>query len=246
MTDILIGTHRSRSLGGQGMTDVKITRLEGTLLLVWLVASLTIGALTVHEYGMSVDEPNNYRYAADTLNAYPSFFGIRYQPNYDSSYDGHGPAFITIAGIFVRIIQRLFPNVFAPDLWHFSYFLTFQLTGLCLYRLAKRWFNYWTAWAILILFSTQPLLLGHAFINPKDIPFMFFLTLSILFGFRMVDTLEAKKSFVSLERPAGILSQKFQEANPQRRRIFLILLTLALVTALALAILSRQVNSLVE
>jgi len=228
------------------MTDVKMTRLEGTLLLIWFVASLTIGALTVHEYGMSVDEPNNYRYAADTLNAYPSFFGTRYQPNYDSSYDGHGPAFITIAGIFVRIIQRLSPNVFAPDLWHFTYFVTFQLTGLCLYWLTKRWFSRWTAWALLLLFSTQPLLLGHAFINPKDIPFMFFLTLSVLCGFRMTDTLEANESFVSLDKPARVLTQKFQDADPRRRKAFLTLLTLATATALTLALLSHQVNSLLE
>src|SRR4030095_2679929 len=137
-----------------------------------------------------------------------------------------------IAGILIRIIQHLFPDVFTPDLWHFSYFITFQLTGLCLYWLTKRWFNEWTAWGILILFSTQPLLLGHAFINPKDIPFMFLLTLSVVLGFRLADSIEAKKSFVSLEGPVLALTNKFQETNPRRKRIFLIYLALALATAL--------------
>ena len=121
-------------------------RLEKGLLLLWFVANLVVGALTVHEYGMSVDEPNNYQYAAATLKSYPSFFGTLYEPPYNPTLDGHGPAFMTIAGILIRIIQRVFPNVFPPDLWHFSYFLTFQLTGLCLYWLTKRWFNTWTAW----------------------------------------------------------------------------------------------------
>ncbi|HLO14931.1 MAG TPA: hypothetical protein VK206_08880, partial [Anaerolineales bacterium] len=226
------------------MTDSKIIRLEKALLLVWFILNLGIGALTVHEYGMSLDEPNNYRYAVDTLDAYPSFFGIRYQPKYDSSYEGHGPAFLTITGSLIRIIQSVFPNVFAIDLWHFSYFVTFELTGLCLYWLTKRWFNAWTAWGILILFSTQPLLLGHAFINPKDIPFMFLFTLSVVLGLRLVDRVEAKESFVSLEQPARVLTSKFRGTDPRRKRKFLISLILALAVALALVVFSPQINSL--
>jgi 4-amino-4-deoxy-L-arabinose transferase-like glycosyltransferase len=223
-----------------------MSKAEKYILTLWFVANSIIAALTVHEYGMSIDETNNYRYAADTLKAYPSLFGTFYEPNYDSSYDGHGPAFVTIAGIFIGIIQAVFPNVFVPDLWHFSYFITFQLTGLCLYWLTKRWFNIWIAWAILILFGTQPLLYGHAFINPKDTPFMFFLTLSVLLGFRMADTLDAKESFVSLKRLAQTVKDKFQEAEPQRRRTFFTYAAPGLVLALVFVVVSRQVNSLIE
>lgn len=228
------------------MSDSKSIRLERALLLLWFVLNLVIGALTVHQYGMSVDEPNNVKYAADTLDAYPSFFGTLYEPAYSPTFDGHGPAFMTIAGILIRIIQRLFPDVFTPDLWHFSYFITFQLTGLCLYWLTKRWFSKWTAWGILILFSTQPLLLGHAFINPKDIPFMFLLTLSVVVGFRLVDSVRADESFVGLERPLRDLSQKFQTVEPWSKRKFLIALALVMGTALSLFIFSRQINSLIE
>src|SRR5215211_4862726 len=98
------------------MQDSKSIRLEKALLLGWFILSLIVGALTVHEYGMSVDEPNNQHYAADTLTAYPSVFGILYEPNYNESYDGHGPAFVTLAAIFVRILQVVFPNAFLPDL----------------------------------------------------------------------------------------------------------------------------------
>jgi hypothetical protein len=61
------------------MPRSKTLDLEKILLLVWFTVNLGVGALTVHEYGMSIDEPNNYRYAADTLDAYPSFFGILYE-----------------------------------------------------------------------------------------------------------------------------------------------------------------------
>jgi len=221
-------------------------RLEKTLLLLWFVANLIIGALSVHEYGMSVDEPNNFKYAADTLDAYPSFFGTLYKPAYSPTFDGHGPAFITIVGILVRIIQRLFPNVFTPDLWHFSYFITFQLTGLCLYWLTKRWFNKWTAWGILVLFSTQPLLLGHAFINPKDIPFTFLFTLSFVAGLSLVDSVKAEESFVSLKAPVEVLIRKFQAVDSQPKRKFLISFALILGIALSLFIFSHQFNYLIE
>src|SRR5678815_2298735 len=200
-------------------------RVERVLLLLWFVINLVIGVLTVHEYGMSVDEPNNFQYASDTLAAYPSFFGTLYEPAYNPTFDGHGPAFIAIAGILIRVIQRLFPDVFTPDLWHFSYFIAFQLTGLCLYWLTKRWFSKWADWGILILFSTQPLLLGHAFINPKDIPFMFQLTLSVVSGFRLVDSVKAEESFMVLERPISVLTQKFQTVDLRYKRKFLISLT---------------------
>lgn len=231
---------------GHSMTDIRTIRLEKMLLLLWLIANLIIGILTVHEYGMSVDEPNNQRYAADTLAAYPSFFGFRYPPKYDSSYDGHGPAFVTLALLFVRLVQGVVPNLYAPDLWHFSYFITFVLTGLCLYWLAKRWFNIWTAWGVLILFSTQPVLRGHAFMNPKDIPFTFFLTLSVLLGLQMADTLGAKESFVSLDKPVQTLTQRFWASDSRRRKKFLTLLTVGMATALGLILFSRQINALIE
>ena len=231
----------------QGLRDeARVIRLERVLLLLWFVMNLILGALTVHQYGLSIDEPNNYRYAADTLKSYPSLFGTLYKPPYDSSFDGHGPAFVAPTSVLINILQHLFPNVFGPDLWHFSYFITFQLTGLCLYLLAKRWFNRWTAWGILVLFGTQPLLLGHAFINPKDIPFMFLLSLSAVVGFRMVDSIETKDSFVSLERKAEDVTRKFQVVDPRRRRRFLIGVSLALVVALSLFVFSHQINSAIE
>lgn len=228
------------------MTGSRIFHTEKTLLLAWFLISLIIGVLTVHEYGMSVDEPNNYRYSADTLAAYPSLFGILYEPKHDSSYEGHGPAFVAMAGLVIRIIQSVFPDVYTPDLWHFSYYITFLFAGLCIHWLAKRWFNRWTAWGILLLFSTQPLLLGHAFINPKDIPFLFFFTLSIGLGFRLVDSMQGVEPSASLTGMTEELTRKFHQADARRKRRFLIWLVPALLVFMALAVFSRQVNVLVE
>jgi len=243
--DSLIG-HKADRATNSIRTESKMIRLEKTLLLLWFVINIAIGVLTVHEYGMSVDEPNNFQYAADTLEAYPSFFGTLYEPAYSSTFDGHGPAFVAITALLVRAIQGIFPNVYALDLWHFSYFITFQLTGLCLFWLTKRWFSKWTAWGILILFSTQPLLMGHAFINPKDIPFMFLFTFSLVTGFSLVDNIKAEESFLSLQRSVEILAKKLQETDAQLRRKFLIIVGITLAIALALFIFSRQLNFLIE
>ncbi len=243
--DSLIG-HKADRATSSIRTESKMIRLEKTLILLWFVINIAVGVLTVHEYGLSVDEPNNFQYAADTLDAYPSFFGTLYEPAYSSTFDGHGPAFIAIAALSVRAIQGVFPNVFSPDLWHFSYFLTFQFTGLCLYWLTKRWFSKWTAWGILILFSTQPLLMGHAFINPKDIPFMFLFTFSLVTGFSLVDNMKAEESFLSLKGLVEILTRKLQETDTQSRRKFLIIVSITLAIALALFIFSRQLNFLIE
>jgi hypothetical protein len=231
---------------GYAEADRKSAATERLLLLIWFILNLGIGVLTVHGYGVSLDEPNNYRYAADTLEAYKSFFGILHEPTYNPTYDGHGPAFVAGTALLAKAIRSLFPTVFEPDIWHFSYFVSFLGACLCVYALAKRWFQRWTAWGILILFNTQPLLLGHAFINPKDVPFMFFFTLCIVLGFRLSDHARVQEPFISLNEPFRALAGKFQEADPRRRRRFLIHLLLALGAALILSIFLHAINSLPE
>ncbi len=241
------------SAGYEGKADLSVhgeahgralaVRREVILLALWLVANIGIGILTVRQYGVSFDEPNNYRYAADTLSAYKTWFGLAGNIPYNASYDGHGPAFMAAMLLLIRGIQSIFPSVFQPDLFHLSYFIAFQLAGVCLYLLMRRWFQPWTAWGILILFDTQPLLLGHAFINPKDIPFMLFFTLSILLGFRMADSVQAGEPFVSLEASFQTLGAKLQNTDRSRRRRFFLLLGTALVVAFALLLFSGLINN---
>lgn len=220
--------------------------IERALLLFWFISNLFIAMLTVHEYGVSLDEPNNYRYATATINAYPSLFGTLYEPRYNSSYDGHGPGYVVIVATLVNLIQKAFPSLYAPDLWHFFYFVTFQLMCLCLYSLARRWFGLWSAWATLILFGTQPLLLGHAFMNPKDTPFMFLFTLSVVLGFKLIDGWKGEEPSVSLRGSTNALQTGFQSADPQRRKRFLVYLTAAITTVFAWIIFSDQIDLLVS
>ena len=83
--------------------------------------------------------------------------------------------------------------------WHLVNFVFFQLGVYLIYRLARRWLSRWAAFASAALFSFQPMLWGHAFINPKDPPFLVFFLGAVYFGFEMVDTInESANPSISL------------------------------------------------
>jgi hypothetical protein len=196
-----------------------IHRTEKYILTLWFVASLCIGLAIVQDFGISWDEPEYYVYAQNTVDAYKSVFGLAYTPVYGPSNLPHyGPAFIIIPELAIRLLRSVFPGIFAVNIWHFSYFFIFLLGGICLYLLSRRWFRPWTAWGMLLLYTFQPVLWGHAFINPKDIPFMVFCLFTIWSGFRFADSLGARSVDISM---TGILRtfrsfsvvQKISNAN---------------------------------
>jgi hypothetical protein len=199
-------------------------RKERVLLLIWLIANFAVGLWIVRDFGLSYDESNYYRYADYTLEAYKSFFGRLYEPDYaPSNLKYYGPAFILIVNSIIQALQK-FPLEFSKfDTWHYSYFVIFQLTGLCLYGLAKRWFSRWTAGALMVLFVFQPLLWGHAFINPKDIPFMFFFIFSIWSGFHLVDKYEHKPTNFSLRPWLIAFQNRWLSATIKKKQNFFLL-----------------------
>jgi hypothetical protein len=107
------------------------------------------------------------------------------------------------------MVVVLLQNFFLPGgnsvehlhLDHFLYFLAFQVGIVSLYFLSRRWMSDFAALGATLLFATQPLLFGHALMNPKDIVFMSFFTGSAVLGLWMVDH-EDK----NLQRSTGPLS----------------------------------------
>jgi 4-amino-4-deoxy-L-arabinose transferase-like glycosyltransferase len=177
-----------------------MSKAEKYLLTFWFIFNLTIGLFIVRDFGLSYDEPDYYLYAQNTVDAYKSFFALAYSPIFGPhDLPNYGPAFIIFPELAVRFFKLIFPNILVANVWHFCYFFLFQLGGLCLYSLARRWFDQWSAWGILLLYTSQPLLWGHAFINPKDIPFMVFSLFTLWSGFRLADSLGAQNIDVSLK-----------------------------------------------
>lgn len=165
--------------------------------ILLILALLIFGLLTFRDYGLSWDEPLFYEYGEALGYAYtPANW---FSPNFDlsqsygSSGDDHktrGPAYLLLARTPVHLLESL--GMDEASAWHLVNFVTFLLGVWFIYRLSLRWMGEWAAFGAAALFSAQPLLLGHAFINPKDMPFLVFFSGAILFGFEMVDKLTTR------------------------------------------------------
>ncbi len=180
-----------------------------------LIINLLAGLLTFRDYGLSWDEPLFYGYADALPYAYtPSNW---FTPDFDLSQaygpsgDDHktrGPAYLLLALGPERIFESL--GLDRASAWHLTNFLFFQFGVFFLYKLASRWMSRWAAFGAAALFSFQPLLWGHAFINPKDTPFLVFFTGALVFGFEMADglndeTKSAKQKALSVVVAAFLL-----------------------------------------
>jgi MFS family permease len=159
------------------------------LLLLLISINLIVGAATAADYGESWDEQPRYQYAEESLAAYSGDVG--------DLKDEKGSFYVMAAKLGSEVLGFLRKDWQPIEAWHYMNFLTFQLGLFFLYRLAGRVIGKWAAFATVLLFATQPLLWGHAFINPKDIPFMVFFLGSVEFGLSMADVHTQIRSFLN-------------------------------------------------
>ena len=167
---------------------------------IWALVSVSIilGLLTFRAYGLGVDEPPNMKYGQYVIDFYRSPFSSDYSLFELGKLDYKGPAYFVAAKIFASLGRELLPDVGEIAFWHLAGFLLFQLAVFCIYRLALRWMNEWGAFGAALLFATQPLLWGHAFINPKDSPFMVLFLASVTFGLLMADHILETENGIAL------------------------------------------------
>ncbi|MBT3188047.1 MAG: hypothetical protein HN736_17015 [Anaerolineae bacterium] len=168
-------------------------------ILVLLLISLLIGIFTFKDYGMAWDEFLYYQYADSIGYAYS--IPERLSDDYDLSlafepsawdHQNHGPAYLIIARGAVYTLQS-FTGIDKVAVWHLLNFINFLIGVYFLYYLSLRWFRPSVAISLTLLYTTQPVLWGHAFINPKDPPFATLFIATMYFGFRMVDNLAASR-----------------------------------------------------
>ena len=172
------------------MSQLKQKYLLPIILL--LAINLVAGVFTFQDYGMSWDEPLFYNYADSIRIAYtrqaftPGFDFYQVFGKSPEDHKIYGPAYLLLA----RPIQQGIVTIFKVDLasaWHLVNFLTFQIGLIAFYLLATRWLKPWPAVAATAFFSWQPVFWGHAFINPKDIPFMVLFLIALVLGLEFVD-----------------------------------------------------------
>jgi hypothetical protein len=181
--------------------------IKGRLpILALLLLCLLVGLLVLPDYGASWDEPNLRLYAAAALKAYspaarldPAF---RIEETYGpTNHRFYGPAYVMAASLLVSALRS---NPFgwnADNLWHLASFLTFLASAYALWALCRRMMSPAAALAAAALYLSQPLLWGHALINPKDIPFMASFLIAITSGLAMVD--QAARSASPVEQNAA-------------------------------------------
>ena len=141
-------------------------------IIIVLALSFIIGSLTLTHYGESWDELNLYKYAQRSLEAYVTWPQHGVIPVTGDRFENYGPVFVMFTFIATDLFTQFFPNVLAVDVQHFVYFLTFLLGIWAFHQLATRWMSRAAAFGATLLYVTQPLFWGHAFINPKDIPLL--------------------------------------------------------------------------
>ena len=172
-------------------------------IIVLVLVGLIVGLYALPGYGESVDELSQHSYAERTLQAVKSLVKTGTLPAYffeeEPKQGSHGPAFI-MAVVLLRnlllpggtTLERLYFS-------HFLYFLMFLVGTGSFFFLARRWVGEAAAFGSALLFCTQPLLVGHAFMNPKDVVFMSLLIASVTVGLWMVD--RGEKSFQATGKP---------------------------------------------
>lgn len=184
-----------RRVRSQGMSHYtlmkKNLKVEYLFLFLLLAANLSIGFAGISAYGESWDEARLHEYGDQSLNAYRALFDSNITVDFgDDDLRYYGPAYFMGMSLIVKAAHRIFPQIPVVDLWHTGNFVCLQLGLLCFYFLTRRFLNSMTALGTTALFALQPLIWGHGFINPKDIPFMAFFTASVFFGLKMLEAFE--------------------------------------------------------
>ena len=199
-------------------------------ILIILAASLIVGFFTFNQYGESWDDKSLQKYAVKSVNAYTTWpqQGVVNLAREDLGY--YGPFYIMFVERATEYLSTFLSFPF-PDLRHLIYFLTYLSGVWAFYALAKRWLTEIPALGATLLFMTQPVLWGHAFINPKDIPFLSLFLLSLHFGMQAFDKLT--------QTPPT-------ELDPRSKRISTLLTALWLISVFSLFLFTQAFHTYIE
>lgn len=166
----------------------KMPRPQHLPILLLIGAALLLGIITLPHYGEGWDEADIRRYSEYAVGAYRFLLHPQDLAPFETNLNLYGPAYVALAGLLAGLATRLAPLSLVTA-WHAVYFATFLIGVLLLYLLARRWMSDAAAFGAALLFITQPLFWGHAFINPKDLPFLTMFLAAVYLGLRAADQL---------------------------------------------------------
>jgi hypothetical protein len=161
---------------------------EAALRWALLAVMFVLGLLITPQYGESWDERQFYKYADRALESYSTWAQTGAIQLTGNTYDNYGPAYVMLTALGARLLAPFIPWS-TSDLRHLIYFATFALGIWAFYRLCVRWLSPLPALGATLLLATQPVIWGHAFISPKDVPFLTTFVLTLLLGLEMADSI---------------------------------------------------------
>jgi len=152
---------------------------------VILFLGIVVGVWLGRDYGASWDEYLHQTYARQTIEMY---LGQRAPGDAISDLRFYGPAYGVPWLISKELLRHVLPTLNSVDAGHIIYWFSFLPAPVLLYLLCRRYVSRSASVAASLIFVTQPLIFGHAFVNPKDTPFMTAFMAAMLLGFVAVDT----------------------------------------------------------
>ncbi len=154
-----------------------------SLFILLITFNILFAVFFGSDFGDSADENTRYNFALESIARYSNL-----EPN--PRIGDKGPIYFVMAKIGGDLIRLINPSLSNIQAWHYSHFLSFILATIAFYSICLHFLSPQLAFVTSALFNTQPLLFGHAFINPKDIPFMSLFLLTISSGLMMVNKLK--------------------------------------------------------
>ena len=151
---------------------------------------LLAGLFMFNDYGASWDENIMQVYADQSLKNYAEWReqgGVKLE---HETLQYYGPFFMMTVQTASRLLDGI-SRANIADLRHLVYFLVYFASIVAFYTIARRWFDVLSSIGATFLYAFQPLLWGHAFINPKDAPFMSLMVISIAAGLKMGNAIHA-------------------------------------------------------
>ena len=200
------------------------------LSTILLTCVFLAGLLTFNRYGESWDDRSLQKYAEKSINAYSTFpkEGVINIGREDLGF--YGPFFVMFTDWASKSLSPILPFTL-PDLRHLIYYLTYFAGVLAFHSIANRWLSPVPALGATLLFATQPVFWGHAFINPKDTPFLALFLLSVSFGMQAFDKLEASSTI---------------DLSLRSKRTLALLTMLWLVSVFGLFIFTQAIHTYIE
>ncbi len=200
------------------------------LSAILLTCVFLAGLLTFNRYGESWDDRSLQKYAEKSINAYSTFpkEGVVSIGREDLGF--YGPFFVMFTDWASKSLSPILPFTL-PDLRHLIYYLTYFAGVLAFHSIANRWLSPVPALGATLLFATQPVFWGHAFINPKDTPFLALFLLSVSFGMQAFDKLEASPTI---------------DLSLRSKRTLALLTMLWLVSVFGLFIFTQAIHTYIE